>query len=99
MLKIAAVNLLDDLGLRDVQQFVVALEILASPIPKALSAKLSLSQLVLLDDGAHRAIEDHDALAQEAFKLFCPATHVCGPHKTQCFQSSATSDQIITRKG
>jgi hypothetical protein len=59
---------LDDLGLRQAEQVVVPLQILR-PILEALPPKGRLVQLMGLDHGPHRAVEDDDALAQQAFKL------------------------------
>ncbi len=59
---------LDNPGLRQAQQIVVPLQVLL-PIPEPLAAKGGLVQLVGLDHGAHRAVEDDNALAQQALKL------------------------------
>src|SRR6185369_3942968 len=66
--EIAPVNLLDDLRLSEIEQLVVALEILALPIAKAFAAKLLLTQLVLLDGCTHRAVDDDDAFAKQGGK-------------------------------
>ena len=47
------------------QQFVVALQILAVA-GEALAAEIRLAQLVALDHGAHGAVQDQDALAQQS---------------------------------
>ena len=72
-------NVLDDLRLGEVQQIVVALEVLAVPILEPLAAKCRLVQLVLLDHRAHRAVEDDDAFAQQTLRdvQFCPASVGC----------------------
>ena len=62
-----AVDVLDDLRLGEVQQVVVALQV-AGPVLEALAAKSRFVQMVALDHGAHGAIEDDDAFAQEAFE-------------------------------
>ena len=51
--------------LREIEQLVVALQ-RHRVIGKALAAKRRLVQLALLDHGAHRTIEQHDALAQQS---------------------------------
>ncbi len=53
-----------------IQEIVQALEVFAAPVLKPLAAKLRLVQLVLLDHRAHRAVNDDDALAQEALQMF-----------------------------
>ena len=69
-LEIATVNLFDDLRLREVEQFVVTFEILALPILEPFAAELLFAQPILLDDRAHRPVEDDEALAQETRELF-----------------------------
>ena len=51
-------------GLRERQQIVVALQV-AAVVAEALAAVARLIELVLLDHGAHRAIEQHDALIEQ----------------------------------
>ena len=65
-----AVNLANDVRLREHKQVVVALEILTFPIRKALSAVVGFLQFVLLDHGAHRAVQDEDALGEKVAKGF-----------------------------
>ena len=67
-LEVLAMDGLDDLRLRQAQQVVVALQILR-PILEPLPAKAGLVQFVGLDHGAHRAVENDDALAQQALQL------------------------------
>ena len=62
-------DILDDIGTRQVQQIVISLEVLASPIAEALSPKIRLRQLPLLDHRPHRAVNDRDAVLQQAFQL------------------------------
>ena len=60
----------DDLRLREVEQIVATLEVLPVPVREPRAAKRRLVQLALLDHRAHRAVEDDDALAQQAFEMF-----------------------------
>ena len=62
---------LDDLRLRQAEQVVVPLQVLR-PILEPLPAKGRLVQLVGLDHGAHRAVENDNALAQQALQLLRP---------------------------
>ncbi len=62
---------LDDLGLGQAQQVVVALQVLR-PVLEPLAAKGSFVQLVGLDHGPHRAVENDNALAQQALKRLRP---------------------------
>ncbi len=62
--QVLLVDLADDLGARQQQQFVVALHV-HRMAGEALAAVLRLGQLVALDHGAHRAVQDQDALAQQ----------------------------------
>ena len=66
-LEILAVNFLYDVGLSQLKQFEATFEILAFPIVEAFPAILLFGQLVTLNHGAHGAIEDDDALAEQAF--------------------------------
>src|SRR4051812_21073418 len=61
--EIAAVNLIDDLGFCEQQNFQGALEILSLPILKARAPVIRFRQLVLLNHCAHSAVEDDDAFA------------------------------------
>ena len=62
--KIGGVDIADDFGLGQRQQVVVALEI-GSPILETLAAIIRLLQLITLDHGAHRAIQNQDALGEQ----------------------------------
>ena len=70
--QVALVDFLDHVGPGQGQEFVIALdEQLAGAgthrgrkIGETLAAVLGFAQLVLLDDGAHGAVEDHDAARQ-----------------------------------
>jgi hypothetical protein len=62
------VDLFDHLGLSDLKQLVVALEILTLPLAETLTSELGLTQLVPLDDSTHRSINDGDALIQQVHK-------------------------------
>ena len=62
-LEVLAVDAGDDLGLRQGQQVVVALHV-ARPVGEALTAVAGLVGPVPLDGGAHRAVDDHDPLAE-----------------------------------
>ena len=62
-LQVLAVDALDDLRLRQVQQVVVALQ-RARPLPEPVAAVPVLVGAVALDRGAHRAVDHHDAPAQ-----------------------------------
>ena len=53
----------NDVGLGQDEQVVVALQV-ARPVGEALAAEVGLGQLVLLDHGAHGAVEDEDALGE-----------------------------------
>ena len=65
-----AMNLANDVRLREHEKVVVALQILPLPIRKALSAIVGLLQLVLLDHGPHRAVQNKDALSEQVAKGF-----------------------------
>jgi hypothetical protein len=62
---------LNNLGLREAEQVVVPLEVLRR-ILKPLPAESSLVQRVGLDHGAHRAVENDNALAQQALQRLRP---------------------------
>ncbi len=66
--EVLAMDGLDDLGLREAEQVVVALQVLRR-ILKPVPAKGGLVQCVGLDHGAHRAVENDNALAQQVLKL------------------------------
>ena len=63
--QVLLVDLADDVGPHQRQQLVVALEVLVMVL-EAIAAEVGLGQLVALDHGAHRAVQDQDALAQPA---------------------------------
>jgi hypothetical protein len=63
-LEIQAVDLLDDRGLRQDEEVVVALDVLRM-VPKTSAAVGRLVQRAGLDHGPHRAIDHGDALLQE----------------------------------
>ncbi len=65
----------DDVWLRDVQEIVQTLEVFAAPVGIARATEGRLVQLVLLDHRAHRAVNDDDALTQQALKMFDSARH------------------------
>ena len=67
-LEIARVNLVDDLWPRQKEKFDAPLQILAFPILEARASVVGFGQLVLLNHGAHRAIEHDDALAHQRFE-------------------------------
>ena len=54
----------DDLRLCEGQQIVVAAQV-AGPIRELTAAKVRLAQMMLLNHGAHGAIENHQPLLQE----------------------------------
>jgi hypothetical protein len=62
-LEILAMDLLDNGGLREVQQVVVPFLVLL-PIFEPLATKRGLVQLPLLDHGPHGSVEDQNALLQ-----------------------------------
>ena len=67
-LEVLAMDGLDDLRLRQAEQVVVPLQILR-PILEPLAAKPRLVQLVSLDHRPHRAVENDNALPQQALQL------------------------------
>ena len=70
-------NTLNDIGARQQQQVVVALEIMCVA-GKAFTAKISLGQAVPLNHGAHSAIEHKDTFFQEGKNLFGTIRLRCG---------------------
>ena len=66
--EVLAVDRGDDLGLRDREQVVVALEV-AGPVGEALAAVAGLRGPVALDRRAHRSVDDQDPLAQGGAEL------------------------------
>ncbi len=73
--EIQAVDVLDDRRPGDIQQVVEAFEVPAVPIRETRAAKRRLIQLALLDHRAHRAVNDDDAFAQQAFQMFNSVRH------------------------
>ena len=67
-LEVLRVDLLDDVGARDHQDVVVALEVVGV-ILEALAAEVLLGELVLLHSRAHGAVDDHDALLHDLVDL------------------------------
>src|SRR5690606_25382228 len=63
--EVLAMDLVDDVGPHQRQQFVVALQVLAVA-GEALAAEIGLAQLVALDHRAHGAVKDEDAFAEQA---------------------------------
>ena len=64
-LEILAVNLRDHLRPREQQDLVVALEVLARPVGETFAAKRGFVQPVALHHGAHRPVENDDALLNQ----------------------------------
>ena len=64
-LEILAMDFLDDVRPGQTEQIVVAFDI-ARPILEPFAAIRRLVEAIGLDHGAHRAVEDDDALAQQA---------------------------------
>src|SRR6185312_12041977 len=66
------------------QQIVVAFQV-APMAAKALAAKAALIQLVLLNHGAHGAVEQHDALFQQAAQALdaCSALDLVRRHDAE----------------
>mmetsp|Transcript_36612 Transcript_36612/g.84976 ORF Transcript_36612/g.84976 Transcript_36612/m.84976 type:complete len:483 (-) Transcript_36612:1085-2533(-) len=62
--EVLLVDLADDIGPREQQQLVVALQVLGVVL-EALAAVVGLGQLVALDHRAHRAVEHGDALLEQ----------------------------------
>ena len=59
-------DLLDDIRAGEREQFVVPLEF-RGVLGQAVAAKVCLLESIALNEGAHRAIEDEDALRQKRF--------------------------------
>src|SRR6185503_393315 len=66
-LEIGVVNLADDVGTREHQEVVVALEVVRM-IAQPLAAKLRLCQPITLNHRPHRAIEQEDAPGEQLVK-------------------------------
>ena len=66
--QILAMNVCDDLWLRQDQEVVVAAQI-AAPVSEARTAELRLGQTVPLDHRAHRTVEEDQALWQQLEQL------------------------------
>ena len=73
--EIQAVDVFDDCRPGDVQQVVEAFKVPAAPVREPRAAKRRLIQLALLDHRAHRAVNDDDAFAQQAFQMFNSVRH------------------------
>jgi len=58
------VDLAQYLGARKLQQLVVALQVLGMVL-EAFAAEIGLAELVALDHGAHRTVDDDDAPRQQ----------------------------------
>ncbi len=69
--KILAMDLLDDFGPGQIEQIVVALDI-ARPILEPLAAISRFIQAIALDHGAHGAVENDNALPQQAQQRLRP---------------------------
>ena len=67
--EVLLVNFLNEPRLREAEQIVQTLEALV-PVLESFAAICQFVQLVLLHHGTHRAVEDDDAFAQQAFQLF-----------------------------
>ena len=91
-LQVTPVDFLDDLGLREIEQLVVALEILALPIAESLSAELFLRQLVLLNGGAHGAIDEDNALLEQGLERMMGIRHNRGSNRLR--RAAAIKPQI-----
>ena len=76
-LQIVPVDFFDDLRLGDLEQLVVALEVLPLPIAEPLASELGLAQFVTLDDSSHCPINDGNALIQQVYKSL--TTRPCIP--------------------
>ena len=59
----------DDVGFRDLEQFIVALQVLALPMLEAFPAEIGLPQFKALDHRPHRAIDDSDPLLEQFNEL------------------------------
>ena len=68
--EILAVDFLDDRGLRQNEQIVIALDVLRV-ILKAFAAIVTFAELVFLDHRAHGTVDDQNALACSLFQR-CP---------------------------
>ena len=63
-LEIAAMDFIDDRRFGEEKNFKAAFEILPLPVRESFAPIFRFGELVLLDHGAHGAVEDDDALAQ-----------------------------------
>ena len=66
--EILAMDLSDDLGLGQLEEFEASLQVLALPIAKAIAAIIGFGEVITLDHGAHGAIENDDAFLEEGFE-------------------------------
>ena len=64
-IKISGMNLLDDRRLGQHQQIIIAFEI-AWPILETHAPEVFLLQVIALDHGAHRAIQNQDAVGEQS---------------------------------
>ena len=62
--EIFAVNRLDQLGLRDRQEIIVAAEV-PGPVRESIAAEIGLAQPAALNHGAHGAIEDDESFPEQ----------------------------------
>src|ERR1019366_3170275 len=67
-LKILAVNILDDLGVGNIQEVVVQPQT-PRVAGEFLAPVVGLGEIVSLDDGADGAVENHDAAVQDFLEL------------------------------
>src|SRR5262249_3061246 len=78
--EVLAVNRRDELRPREHEEVVVPLDV-AAVVAKALAAKRLFVELLALDHGAHRTVEQHDALFESLLQLrdaFLPLAFVDG---------------------
>src|SRR4029077_1676260 len=66
--EVSGMNFLDHLGLSQVQQLEAAFEIFSLPVAEFFSAVIVFGQFPALNHGAHRAVEDDDALVEQLFQ-------------------------------
>ncbi len=61
-------DILDDLGLGEHEEIIVAFHVVARPVGKAGTAIVGLLQFVALDHGAHGPVDNEDALGGGLFE-------------------------------
>ena len=83
---------LDEVRLREVQQIVVLLQVFRM-VGKLVAAIIRLTQLVSLDHGAHRAVDDGQALRQQVFEL-CDAVEDFGQESGFLLNRSIDAAQV-----